>query len=360
MIRKAYVGLFLAAISAAVVASIVHHHHSKQRAIREEATRFEAAIREATQIGNTVVSARELSGNAYVLRVLSAKESKASSPAAIPDFPGAASTNVVLVHGYNTSFANAVANGNELWEAIRLSLGSDISKTVRFFTFCWRGDFGALRFTKSNESAKKTAPVFGSFLKQIASISPLANQSKLIVVTHSLGALVALESLRQMQDKPMMPLVDILLMVQPAVQIDDLGRANIRSSAIVFQSRGKGPVAFSEPREVDLPPYANNGVYFDTITKATRDTFATASGTDGVLGFAFSAWATKVIGYQITTYPTTRTALGSPLHGGWEFPPNLHPVDLSPRKHLGASIRTHGDLFDPKNQALVQFLMDTV
>src|SRR5439155_9402050 len=70
MTRQRYLGLILAAITATVVAWTFHHHHSKQRAISADAKRLEAAINEASQIGNTVVSARDHSGNSYMLRGL--------------------------------------------------------------------------------------------------------------------------------------------------------------------------------------------------------------------------------------------------------------------------------------------------
>jgi pimeloyl-ACP methyl ester carboxylesterase len=331
---------------------------SGERAYRLDPKGLSSAVNEATEVGNTVVSARDLSRYSGRWTFLNGSESQPLSLCGNGDLAGNPSACVVFVHGYNTSLTDSICHGNELWKTVKSSLGNDASSKVRFFTFCWYGDFGAIGFDAANDSAMHTAPTFGSFLRKLAGVSRPGNQHKLIVVTHSLGALVALESLRRIQEEAEMPIVDTLLMIQPAVAVENFGRGTVEQ---IYFPPPRGQISGLDFYQ--WPSYENSGKYFDTVTRATRHTIATASSADEVLGLAFETWTKGLYGARITTYPTNRIALGYLLHAGrpgWTFPSNLEVIELSPKEHLAASIHAHGDLFDAKNHSLIQFLIGEV
>jgi pimeloyl-ACP methyl ester carboxylesterase len=340
-------------------ASFLMYGCSEKKAQQADQTKLPFALKEATEVGNTVVNARDLTARKGLFTFVNGNESQLLNGGEQDELKRNVSTCVVFVHGYNTHFAASIANGNELWKMVKLSIGDDASSGIRFFTFCWHGDLGPLYFTEANESAVKTAPILGEFLRRIANAPRFGPCYKLIVVTHSLGALVALEALHGIQDTAGMPLVDTLLMIQPAVAIEEFGRGQVeqvyRPPARVVEQSG---LEF-----VDLGSCYNDGKYFETVTKATTQTFATASIADGVLGHAFDFWDKGLWGYRVHTYPTNRIALGAVWdyqRKGWAFPSNLKVLPLSPREHLPARIRAHGDLFDPKNISLIRYLTDQV
>jgi len=140
-----------------------------------------------------------------------------------------------------------------------------------------------------------------------------------------------------------------------------LGRATIRGIYSVPR-RGRLDSAQLED-DVEMPPYQNNGMYFDTIVKATRLTLATASSEDGVLNWAFHGWARGIQGDRLTTWPVNRIAVGTLIKDhkeGWDLPKNLEVFDLTGNPKGPAVGGKHGSVFDPKNPALRRYLIDKV
>lgn len=130
---------------------------------------------------------------------------------------------VIFVHGFNTPPLQALKHGNSLW--VLLMKSNDrlraTNKTVLpndalvFFTFLWRGDFSATRFS----TAQKAADVSSiSLADVIVQLSRETTKAKIVIIAHSLGAHVALEALKKVCEfNNNGVLVDSLVLVQGAV-----------------------------------------------------------------------------------------------------------------------------------------------
>jgi pimeloyl-ACP methyl ester carboxylesterase len=346
---------------AAVGAGWRFYYNREKADERQAAADLAGALAAADRLGNCVVNARDAGKKPDTLAVVARGESH-PVPARGPAVPlGDAAVCVVFVHGYNVPFASGVTEGNELCDELARQLGADGFQTIRFFSFCWRGDNGVLNFDESNASALRTAPALARFLTGLAQDPPPAGPRRLIVVTHSLGALLALEALRTAATSPDGPLVDTLLLVQPAVKVDLLGRATIKQ---IVSVPPRGRTDPNIPEFVVLPEYENNGVYFDTIARATRQTLVTASSQDSVLSWVFDGiWAKGVQGARVSTWPISRFALGTLVKDrakGWTFPGNLEVFDLTPSRAQPTGVHGHSDVFDPRNEALRQFLIEEI
>ena len=327
--------------------------------VNKNAERLAQAIAEASRLGNIVVNARDAVENPGSVSAYDGKEWRPILSDREAISRGKASFCVVFAHGYNTSFAEAVERGNELCAGLVSIVGQTNFNKVKFYSFCWHGDLGTFHFGAADESARNTAPMLAAFLKKIAGAEPPGVPRRIIVVTHSLGARLALEALHQMGNATSSPLVDTLLMIQPAVGVEDLGRGTIDIDYVPPPSA----VDKGVPQIVHFSTYTNNGVYFDTVAKTTKRSFVTASIKDGVLSWAFDTWAKGVFGARIVTYPMNRVALGSLnqyLIPGWTFPTNLEILDLSPGQNTQASVTAHSSIFDPKNPELLKFLVNKI
>lgn len=139
----------------------------------------------------------------------------------------------MFVHGYLTSYADGIEDGNRLWSFLRAaadkarehSLPSDPFQSASFFTFCWRGDFGAPNFWISERAARESAPSFAAFLQELHSQAVRRNKPlKLVVITHSLGAKVALEAFKLLLPKENSEWVSCTFLVQPAIPFGSVVR----------------------------------------------------------------------------------------------------------------------------------------
>ena len=167
MTRRGRAKLILGAMAAAGVSFLIYGCSDK-KAQQADQAKLPFAIKEATEIGNTVVNARDLTAWHGQFTFVNGNESQLLNPGKQDELKRTVSTCVVFVHGYNTHFAAAIADGNELWKMLKLSIGDDASSGIRFVAFCWHGDLGRLNFTEANESAVKTAPILETFLRRSA------------------------------------------------------------------------------------------------------------------------------------------------------------------------------------------------
>ena len=105
---------------------------------------------------------------------------------------------VIFVHGYSASFGSAVRNGTALRNKLveiddRLWAGKPAAprkSPMTFYVFLWRGDFGATNFGTAQLAANTAAKSLAALIKQVAD---MADEHKIVVIAHSLGARVALE-----------------------------------------------------------------------------------------------------------------------------------------------------------------------
>jgi RHS repeat-associated protein len=118
---------------------------------------------------------------------------------------------VIYVHGYNETHAKAVQWGKErILDGHRKSGGK-----CSVATFSWKSDFGKTQFSQSKQAADLTAPVFAKAVKDIQNKCP---NMKIHIITHSLGARVALKAI---QDQGLTGINDLAL-VAPAVDNESL------------------------------------------------------------------------------------------------------------------------------------------
>lgn len=135
---------------------------------------------------------------------------------------GKPSIVIVFVHGYNVTAAEALEQSKVLWKHIRESnehiraKGWAVPETnsLEFLAFLWRGNFGEKRFPTAQRSAAITASAFADFLRTVVKE---AGGARTLILTHSLGAEVALEALRIMRESSATPVADCLILVQGAV-----------------------------------------------------------------------------------------------------------------------------------------------
>jgi hypothetical protein len=194
-----------------------------------------ADLRQKTeQIGNQVVECRFLV-NGFGSLIPGAQPGTWRDVVTLPEYGSStvpcASVIIIFIHGFNTSLGDAVMASNAIVEGLRSS-GSMIGKRdlikqeLKFFTFCWRGDLGpwhghgpkkipGIAFAAAEIAARNSAPSLSAFVKKLQCLYPCA---KMILMSHSLGALVALEVLQNLYKERPSTWIDSLLMVQPAVR----------------------------------------------------------------------------------------------------------------------------------------------
>jgi pimeloyl-ACP methyl ester carboxylesterase len=340
------------------------------RTTSDYSERVLVALRQASNQGNWVVNARSILDNNGNFK----QGSEAGSWESIvpvfgekkcPQLSSANKTIIVFVHGYNTTFAEGIENGNSLMSKIR-SANSRAPRKVPpidaanfcFCTFCWRGDFGAEAFGNSESAAERTAQSLTSVVKslvdQLESLHHTRDQYSMILVTHSLGARVALEALWQMNgDKPE-PLVDCLLLVQPAVPIELIAKGRYEKSWD-HDVGAPGPITHVVKGETN-PKYRSS---FAVVANAA----ATVSSGDGVLHDIFEAYQNP--GMNIRWSPPIKRAFGTMTpdlqlandNNELKYPENCRRLDLSPGKGKVA-ITDHSQVF--ADQDLVDHLWQEV
>lgn len=184
---------------------------------------------------------------------------------------------VIFVHGYNTSLSKALHYGtalrtNLLMAALdQLSRKSSTSKLTSLpivYLFLWRGDLGKYNFGNAQRAADVSSNSLADF---IAQISDQNENIRIVLISHSLGARVALESLRRLsQDQNKQRFVDSLVIIQGAV-----------AATSIYKWTATDILSESTPVE------SCSGRYSDSIRTA-RHLLYTVSKDDGELSTWFS------------------------------------------------------------------------
>jgi pimeloyl-ACP methyl ester carboxylesterase len=183
---------------------------------------------------------------------------------------------VIFVHGYETPPTLALEDSNALWQHIKKSneelrkARPEIPETasLTFFAFLWRGNFGVLNFSRSQQAAKATASSFADFLETVLLE---AKGAKIVVITHSLGAEVVLEALASLPSLNGRTLVDSLILVQGAVPFYSVYRWTVSTSIV--------------GDDVEITTECSG--QYATAIRSTAQLLYTISGTDRVLGFVY-------------------------------------------------------------------------
>lgn len=120
-------------------------------------------------------------------------------------------TAPVMVHGYNTDFVNVTDAYRS--NAVMMSETGMLVPTGFLWPGLGRTKLEALQFHKAQDHAKEAGSLLAFFLSNHLSQRPVGN-ANLLVITHSLGALVALEAAR------LGAKIDTLALTGPAVAAD--------------------------------------------------------------------------------------------------------------------------------------------
>ncbi len=217
-------------------------------------------------------------------------------------------------------------------------------KEMAFFTFCWRGDFKETSFSLAEATAGLSAPSLTSFLldlqTRLSSIHSRREDYSIILISHSLGARVVLEALRNLGETHSEPLADCLLMLQPAVAVNEIAKGKYQ----LFKLRhSPGDPAYWGKERIGL--YPTRASYFESF-QAVREATVTASSADWALrlfglyelfyDLPLEGWFTPTD--RIARFPPVQTALGfttvqleiANRKGTLQYPPNCRLLDLSP------------------------------
>jgi esterase/lipase superfamily enzyme len=120
---------------------------------------------------------------------------------------------LVIVHGYNTPFENVAPAYAQVEQKLRQHKITGAGKYEAVLGFLWPGYDMFLEFKLAIRSANQTAPFLGELLKLVNT-----NALSTDVQTHSLGARVALQTLKSV--KPLW--IDNLILQAPAVNDESL------------------------------------------------------------------------------------------------------------------------------------------
>ena len=298
---------------------------------------------------------------------------------------------LIFVHGFNNDLVQAVGLGDGLLSNLHCAASRDTSedplRKVNFFTFCWRGDFYP-DFRMAEDAADRLAPCFANFLSELHQQSlSSAHPVQAVLITHSLGARIALQALRSLSTNKTTPWIDCLLMIQPAISLGLVTKGTYweaiprRYTTPGFKKPGDLPdVNFHIPHLYAGPndpfymdpdekhgdhvgPLDTEGFFFKTFAFA-GEVFATMSGADSVLKNAYYQYSVLLDSSGIAYHPDLRSALGSLTEEDWletraylSFPPNFLPIHLSPGESAPC-IRDHGQVFVEDGQAIVDLLYE--
>lgn len=278
-----------------------------------------------------------------------------------------ASVIIIFVHGFDTSLSDAIAKGNAILEALRTSGRTsgkrDLSEQeLKFFTFCWRGDLGPTKelpiaFAAAEVAAQNSALSLSSFIKKLQILYPSA---KMILMSHSLGARVALEALQNLYKERQSAWIDCLLMVQPAVRWCEVYEGD-----------------FLTPEDPSLPTLGGKARVVEPFTgqysiciNAAYEVVVTQSSRDWVLSRHFRGGdlstlnLLKFLGYQwsrnLASTPDIDIALGSPCgKDGWKVHHRAYrEILLSPNPKSAAfnDIHRHWN----EDQTIVDLIYNSV
>jgi hypothetical protein len=275
--------------------------------------------------------------------------------------PLRATVLIIFVHGFNTSLNGAIAKGNAILKALRTS-GRTSVQGLKFFTFCWRSDFELtkelpIELGSAECSAENEAPSLASFIKRLHCLYPSA---KIILLTHSLGARVALEALHNLWKERKSAWIDCLLMVQPAVEWSELYEG-------YFSAPNRPPLSVG----VGLEPWVEHRTgRYSVCINAAQEVVVTQSPLDSVLSQYFHGGGVSIrhpwniFGYQwatsVYTIPDITIALGSPYDkAGWKMHHKAYrEIFLSPDQKSPAFNNIHENWNE--DQTIVDLIYNTV
>ncbi len=320
-------------------------------------------LRRAQSIGNNIFQCRSLIGNGGTFRKgLEAGWWESVLPRfqeeGLPSLPNDETTVIIFVHGYNVTLDGSVVLGNAIWPQLqRAANRAGSSPSVRqlvFCTFCWRGDFGPERFGASEKSAMNTAASLAGFIAKLeAQAASVHKDVSVILIGHSLGAMVCLEAMNQLWRQEERPWIKCLFMLQAAVPVESVSHGQY-SETVVWSEPGP---AGRPLRHLEHTVHTNSAKYCEGF-QAARLVLATTSSADNVLDDVYFAHdhppgsGMERPGGREALGAATWTARKSPeIH--LEFPANLRIIDMSPGKRV-ERIRAHGDITD--NQPLFDLL----
>ena len=293
----------------------------------EEYHRYNRVRKDAAALGHVVVYSRHNVRHDGSLR--SAQPRPAWKPLLEPASPApAGALRVVFVHGFDVGLTQSIAEGNHLARLLRQwTEQKDGTTALEFHTFSWRADFGPAEHLRAIKAAAAQSGALAGYLDHLARPADGGPAPRVVVITHGLGALLALEALQKAGEG--VPPLEALVMVQPAVRRIDL-------------SKGTYEVVTGEA--VSTVDYA--GQYFDVLARV-RLVLATCSSTDTEVAQFFAP--EPELSDEIPRSPKSTVALGTPYYSSTEaevFPPNFRLIDLSPGRYLDMVMPSHGSLFD--------------
>lgn len=303
-------------------------------AVAEETYRFNLAQEEAVKSGNHVVYSRHTVNNTgRPTRDASRHPWKSLLSGA----PNGAPLQVVYVHGYNTTFAESIAQGNYLSRLLRQWTAQKYpGVALDFHTFSWRADFGPDKFPTAELAAKAQSAGLGAFLKSLRQPATAGGPPpRIIVITHSLGARLLLETLAHQGHDADFPVINALLLVEPAI----LRTAVSRGTYETFNGDNITSVRY-------------DGEFFPALD-GVPFALGTCSSTDDTLTQIFNPTPEGAAGAAGPATPKLGAPLGLPYYSGTEaevFPDNFRLIDFSPGRYIDMALPAHDSLFNPSGR----------
>ena len=236
-----------------------------------------AARQEACEVGNRIVSSRDLADAHLPADPPWKPEEPWAVDTLFAGLPAAPSTIVVYVHGYNTPLTEAIRNGSYLAREIR-SANPAGAGALAFYTFSWRGDFGASKFSEAEASADKSGPALADFLQTLLNSRPTPS-SRIVVLAHSLGVRLALVASERLWQRAHRIWLDDLVLVQAAVPAANL---YVGTVSTFLSPRRSQEAAGTGDALVVVEEHHQQGAWVDGLAAARR-VIVTVSPDDEVL-----------------------------------------------------------------------------
>jgi len=217
----------------------------------DDAPRTVDAFRERHQERFHIVNAREMiDGNGSRIPGAQATDWTLDfhgNNGALPEEPDN-SLIVIFVHGYCTSLGDGMRDAEGLRANLMQAEPLNAPSSFSFYAFLWKGDFGEAEFGTAQAAADATAPSLASLIQQLAE-----RGHKIVLIAHSLGGRVVLESLLNLPPRDR-PWIDSLVLVQAAVPATDVARwtmTNILSETEpVVRCSGRYADAIRDSRQI--------------------------------------------------------------------------------------------------------------
>jgi len=216
---------------------------------------------------------------------------------------------VIFVHGYSNDYSAGKQRAEVVAESIAsvqralfLAAPAAPQPHIGVLSFLWRGDLGEHRFGRAQTAADSSSLVLRETIRSLKRREP---QARLVVMTHSLGARVALEAITRGCDGGTNGFrIWGLALLQPAVQAGSLYSWNYSES-----------YRDGERNWVSKAAVRRSGEY-DSGLRCVEHLFYTTSRNDDVLDTFFAAKELFVPHYRPESWskrPMDGGALGSPF-----------------------------------------------